>query len=206
MGKADKEMLEAKIAEGEKKERKEKMDAFNKKMKKKRKGFFSDFKKFISKGNVIDLSVGVVIGGAFGKITSSLVADIIMPLVGLAVGGLDVSQWKIVLKEAVLAADGVTVEAAEVAVRYGNFLQMILDFLIIAFSIFCVLRVIMHSKRKAEAKAAAEAAEAKAKADAEAKAAAEAAAEAAAAAQKKIEDERAEELALLREIRDSLKK
>ena len=164
--------------------------------------FFSDFKKFISKGNVIDLSVGVVIGGAFGKITSSLVADIIMPLVGLAVGGLDVSQWKIVLKEAVMAADGVTVEAAEVAVRYGNFLQMILDFLIIAFSIFCVLRVIRHSKRKAEAKAAAEAAEAKAKADAEAKAAAEAAA----AAQKKIEDERAEELALLREIRDSLKK
>jgi large-conductance mechanosensitive channel len=81
-----------------------------------------------------------------------------------------------------------------------------LDFLIIAFSIFCVLRVIMHSKRKAEVKAAAEAAEAKAKADAEAKIAAEAAAAEAAAAQKKIEDERAEELALLREIRDSLKK
>ena len=164
--------------------------------------FWSDFKKFISKGNVIDLSVGVVIGGAFGKITSSLVADIIMPLVGLAVGGLDVSQWKIVLKEAVMAADGVTVEAAEVAVRYGNFLQMILDFLIIAFSIFCVLRVVMYSKRKAEAQAAAEAAEAKTKADAEAKEAAEKAA----AAQKKIDDERAEELALLREIRDSLKK
>lgn len=168
--------------------------------------FWSDFKKFISKGNVIDLSVGVVIGGAFGKITSSLVADIIMPLVGLAVGGLDVSQWKIVLKEAVLAADGVTVEAAEVAVRYGNFLQMILDFLIIAFSIFCVLRVVMRSKRKAEAQAAAESAEAKAKADAEAKEAAEKAAAETAAAQKKIDDERAEELALLREIRDSLKK
>ena len=168
--------------------------------------FWSDFKKFISKGNVIDLSVGVVIGGAFGKITSSLVADIIMPLIGLAVGGLDVSQWKIVLKEAVLAADGVTVEAAEVAVRYGNFLQMILDFLIIAFSIFCVLRVVMHSKKKAEAQAAAEAAEAKAKADAEAKVAAEKAAAEAATAQKKIDDERAEELALLREIRDSLKK
>ena len=168
--------------------------------------FWSDFKKFISKGNVIDLSIGVVIGGAFGKITSSLVADIIMPLVGLAVGGLDVSQWKIVLKEAVLAADGVTVEAAEVAVRYGNFLQMILDFLIIAFSIFCVLRVVMHSKKKAEAQAAAEAAEAKAKADAEAKEAADKAAAEAAAAQKKIADELAEELALLREIRDSLKK
>ena len=168
--------------------------------------FWSDFKKFISKGNVIDLSVGVVIGGAFGKITSCLVADIIMPLVGLAVGGLDVSQWKIVLKEAVLAADGVTVEAAEVAVRYGNFLQMILDFLIIAFSIFCVLRVVMYSKKKAEAQAAAEAAEAKTKADAEAKEAADKAAAEAAAAQKKIADERAEELALLREIRDSLKK
>ena len=167
--------------------------------------FWSDFKKFISKGNVIDLSVGVVIGGAFGKITSSLVADIIMPLVGLAVGGLDVSQWKIVLKEAVLAADGVTVEAAEVAVRYGNFLQMILDFLIIAFGIFCVLRVVMYSKKKAEAQAAAEAAEAKAKADAEAKEAADKAAAEAAAAQKKIADERAEEFALLREIRDSLK-
>ena len=168
--------------------------------------FWSDFTKFSSKGNVIDLSVGVVIGGAFGKITSSLVADIIMPLVGLAVGGLDVSQWKIVLKEAVLAADGVTVEAAEVAVRYGNFLQMILDFLIIAFSIFCVLRVVMHSKKKAEAQAAAEAAEAKTKADAEAKEAADKAAAEAAAAQKKIAEERAEELALLREIRDSLKK
>ena len=168
--------------------------------------FWSDFKKFISKGNVIDLSVGVVIGGAFGKITSSLVADVIMPLVGMVVGGLDVSQWKWVLKEAVLAADGVTVETAEVAVRYGNFLQMILDFLIIAFSIFCVLRVVMHSKKKAEAQAAAEAAEAKAKADAEAKEAADKAAAEAAAAQKKIADERAEELALLREIRDSLKK
>jgi len=168
--------------------------------------FWSDFKKFISKGNVIDLSVGVVIGGAFGKITSSLVADIIMPLVGLAVGGLDVSQWKIVLKEAVLAADGVTVEAAEVAVRYGNFLQMILDFLIIAFSIFCVVRVINKLREKASEEERKAAEEAKAKADAEAKEKAAAEAEAAAAAQKKIEDERAEELALLRQIAESLKK
>ena len=70
------------------------------------KKFFEEFKAFAMRGNVIDLAVGVVIGGAFGKITSSLVADIIMPLVGLAVGGLDVSQWKIVLKEAVLNAEG----------------------------------------------------------------------------------------------------
>ena len=112
--------------------------------------FWQDFKKFISKGNVIDMSVGVVIGGAFGKITSSLVADVIMPLVGMVVGGLDVSQWKWVLKEAVLAADGVTVETAEVAVRYGNFIQMVVDFLIVAFCIFCVLRVVMKIQKKFE--------------------------------------------------------
>ena len=168
--------------------------------------FWQDFKKFISKGNVIDMSVGVVIGGAFGKITSSLVADVIMPLVGMVVGGMDVSQWKWVLKEAVLAADGVTVETAEVAVRYGNFIQMILDFIIIAFSIFCVVRIINKIRDKANEDERKEAEEAKAKADAEAKAKAAAEAEAAAAAKKKIEDERAEELALLRQIAASLKK
>ena len=152
------------------------------------------------------MSVGVVIGGAFGKITSSLVADVINPLVGLAIGGLDIKDWKWVLKEAVMAADGVTVETAEVAVRYGNVIQMILDFIIIAFCIFCVLRVITKMKNKINEDELKEAAEAKAKADAEAKAKADAAAEAAAAAQKKLEDERAEELALLREIRDALKK
>ena len=102
--------------------------------------FWADFKTFISKGNVLDLAVGVVVGGAFGKITSSLVADIIMPLISLVAGGVNVSEWKIVLKEAVLDAEG-AVTAAEVAVRYGNFIQMILDFLIIALSIFAVLRV-----------------------------------------------------------------
>jgi len=167
--------------------------------------FWQDFKKFITKGNVLDMAVGVVIGGAFGKITSSLVADVIMPLVGLAVGGLNVSDWKIVLKEAVLDAEG-AVQTAEVAVRYGNFIQMILDFLIIAFSIFVVLRIITKLKNKMNEEELKEAAEAKAKADAEAKVKADAAAAEAAAAQKKIEDERAEELALLREIRDSLKK
>jgi len=167
--------------------------------------FWQDFKKFITKGNVLDMAVGVVIGGAFGKITSSLVADVIMPLVGLAVGGLNVSDWKIVLKEAVLDAEG-AVQTAEVAVRYGNFIQMILDFLIIAFSIFVVLRIITKQKNKMNEEELKEAAEAKAKADAEAKVKADAAAAEAAAAQKKIEDERAEELALLREIRDSLKK
>ena len=150
--------------------------------------FWSDFKTFIAKGNVLDMAVGVVIGGAFGKITSSLVADIIMPLIGLAVGGLDVSEWKIVLKEAVLDAEG-AVTTAEVALRYGNFIQTILDFLIIALSIFCVLRIIMKAKADAEAKAEKE------KADAEA-----------AAEKQRLLDERAEEMALLRDIAASLKK
>ena len=167
--------------------------------------FWSDFKKFIAKGNIIDMSVGVVIGGAFGKITSSLVNDVIMPLISLVVGGLDVTEWKLVLKEAVLDAEG-AVEAAEVAVRYGNFIQMILDFLIIAFSIFVVLRIMLRAKNKMNEEANKKAAEEKAAAE---KAAAEAKAQAdadAAAAAQKIADERAEELALLREIRDSLKK
>ncbi len=167
--------------------------------------FWSDFKKFITKGNIIDLSVGVVIGGAFGKITSSLVNDIIMPLISLVVGGLDVTDWKFVLKEAVLDAEG-AVQTAEVAVRYGNFIQMILDFLVIAFSIFVVLRVIMKAKARLHAEEEKKVAEAKAQADADAKAAADAAAAAAAEDAKKIADERAEELSLLREIRDSLKK
>lgn len=167
--------------------------------------FWSDFKKFISKGNILDMSVGVVVGGAFGKITASLVSDIIMPLISLVVGGLDVTDWKIVLKEAVLNADG-SVATAETALRYGSFIQTILDFIIIALSIFVVLRVIMRAKNRmheAEEKAAAEA---KAKADAKAKEAEEKAKAEAEAAQQKIAAERAEELALLREIRDSLKK
>ena len=167
--------------------------------------FWADFKKFITKGNIIDMSVGVVIGGAFGKITSSLVNDVIMPLIGLAVGGLDVSEWKYVLKEAILDAEG-AVQTAEVAIRYGNFIQMVLDFLIIAFSIFVVLRIMTKAKAKMHAAEAAAAAEAQAKADAEAKAAADAAAAAEAEKAEKIAAERAEELALLRDIRDSLKK
>lgn len=167
--------------------------------------FWQDFKKFISRGNVLDLSVGVVIGSAFGKITSSLVSDIIMPLVGLAVGGLDVTDWKVVLKEAVLDETGAVV-TAENALHYGNFIQTILDFLIIAFCIFCVLRVITKIKNKANEDEIKEKAEADAKAAAAAKEKADAEAAAAAAATKKREDERAEELALLREIRDSLKK
>ncbi len=169
------------------------------------KGFWADFKKFITKGNIIDLAVAVVVGGAFNKIVTGLVNNIIMPLVGLALGGLNVKDWKWVLKEAVLDETGAVV-TAENAVLYGEFIQLILDFLIIAFCIFVALRIMMKSKEKLNA---AEIAAAKQKADEEAaaKAAADEAAKAAAEAEiakQKAED--AEKLQLLREIRDSLKK
>ena len=112
--------------------------------------FGQDFKAFISKGNVVDMAVGVVVGGAFNKIVTSLVNDIIMPLVGLLVGGLNVTDWKWVIKEAVLDAEGAVV-TAENAVLYGNFIQNIIDFLIVAFTIFVVLRVFTKLQKKKDA-------------------------------------------------------
>ncbi len=112
--------------------------------------FISDFKEFAMKGNVLDMAVGVIIGGAFGKIVTSLVNDIIMPLVSILTGGLSFSDLKWVIKEA-------TEETAETALTYGTFIQNIVDFLIISFSIFCALRVMMNLKKKeAEAPAAPE--------------------------------------------------
>ena len=111
------------------------------------KKFFSEFKAFIAKGNVVDMAVAVIIGGAFGKIVTSLVNDIIMPLIGLLVGGLNVSDWKYVLKEAVVAADGTIIEA-ENALNYGNFIQLVIDFLIVAFCIFVALKVILAMQTK----------------------------------------------------------
>ena len=113
--------------------------------------FSEDFKAFIAKGNVIDMAVGVVIGGAFNKIVTSLVNDIIMPLVGLMMGGLSVSDWKWVIKEAVYDAEGVLV-TAENAVTYGNFIQTVIDFLIVALTIFVVLRVFTKMKKNREEK------------------------------------------------------
>ncbi|MBQ7661701.1 MAG: large-conductance mechanosensitive channel protein MscL [Clostridia bacterium] len=110
--------------------------------------FASDFKEFIAKGNVVDMAVGVVIGGAFNKIVTSLVNDIIMPLVGLLCGGLDVTDWKWVIRAADEAAG-----TAENALAYGNFIQAIIDFLIVAFTLFVVLRVFtkLQNARKKEA-------------------------------------------------------
>ena len=114
------------------------------------KKFFEEFKTFAMRGNVIDMAVGVVIGGAFGKITTSIVNDIIMPLISMITGGIDFSEWKWVLKEAVMAADGVTVETAEVAVNFGNTIAVVLDFIIIAFAVFCMVKALNKLHRKKE--------------------------------------------------------
>jgi len=122
----------------------------------KAKGFMGEFKAFIARGNVLDMAVGVVIGGAFGKISTSLVNDVIMPLISVLTGGVDFSNWKIVLKAAVAGADGAIDASTEIAIRYGAFLATILDFLIIAFAVFLMLKAIngFHDKlKKAEEEA-----------------------------------------------------
>ncbi|MCQ2203910.1 MAG: large-conductance mechanosensitive channel protein MscL [Bacteroidales bacterium] len=92
-----------------------------------------EFKDFAMRGNVVDMAVGVVIGGAFGKIVSSLVADVIMPPIGVLIGGVNFSDLKITLKAAAEGVDAVTL-------NYGNFLQVVIDFIIVAFSIFMLVK------------------------------------------------------------------
>lgn len=113
-------------------------------------GFISEFRQFIARGNVMDMAVGVIIGGAFGKISTSLVNDVIMPVISMLTGGISFDDWKIVLKAAVAGADGAIDSATEVAIRYGTFLATILDFLIIAFAVFCLIRAINNLHRKKE--------------------------------------------------------
>ena len=123
-------------------------------------GFIKEFKEFISKGNIFDMAVGVIIGSAFGKIVSSLVDDIIMPLVGMLIGGHDFS--------------GMTAKVGDATLKYGTFIQNIVDFLIVALCIFCVVKAMSKFKKKQEEAPAPE--------------------------------KPSEEVLLLREIRDSLKK
>lgn len=107
-----------------------------------------EFKEFAMKGNVVDMAVGVVIGGAFGKIVTSLVSDIIMPLISVITGGLTFTDWKWVIREAVM--EGETVVKPELALTWGNFIQVIFDFLIIALCIFMVIKGINKLKREPE--------------------------------------------------------
>jgi large conductance mechanosensitive channel len=114
-------------------------------------GMLQEFKEFAMKGNVVDLAVGVVIGAAFGKIVSALVDGVIMPIVGMAVGGVNFAELSVVLKEAVIGPDGKEVAAA-VAIKYGAFLQTVLDFVIVAFVLFLVIKA-MNRMKRAEAAA-----------------------------------------------------
>ena len=107
-------------------------------------GMMSEFKSFAMRGNVVDMAVGIVIGGAFGKIISSFVSDVLMPPIGLMMGGVDFKDLAIVLQEAVG-------ETAAVTMNYGAFIQTLVDFIIIAFAIFMVVRAMNNMKKKEEA-------------------------------------------------------
>lgn len=119
-------------------------------------GFIDEFKTFIAKGNVVDLAVGVIIGAAFGKIVDSLVGDVVMPILGKIIGGVNFTGLKIVLDPARPGPDGK--EIAEVAIKYGNFLQMSFNFVLMAFVVFCFVKAInaaraRMAKKEAEAPA-----------------------------------------------------
>ena len=115
-------------------------------------GMLKEFKSFAMKGNVLDLAVAVIIGGAFGKIITSFVNDVLMPPIGMLLGNADFSRLRIILKEgsaAVMDGDQVVTPAvAEVAIKYGAFVNTILDFLIVAFSIFMVVKAYNRTKKK----------------------------------------------------------
>ena len=111
--------------------------------------FLSDFREFAMRGNVVDMAVGVIIGGAFGKIITSLVNDIIMPGIGVLTGGTNFSEYKFVIKDAV--TQGEEIVTPEVAITWGAFVQTVVDFLIIAFCIFVAIRVMQNLRRKKEA-------------------------------------------------------
>ncbi len=109
-----------------------------------KKGFFAEFKAFVSRGNVIDMAVGIIVGGLFTAIVNSFVKDILNPILGLLVGGTDFGSLKIVLKAA-------TETTEELAIRYGNLLQNIIQFLLTAFVLFCLVRGINRVREKADA-------------------------------------------------------
>lgn len=113
------------------------------------KKMLQEFKTFAMRGNVVDMAVGIIIGGAFGKIVSSVVGDLIMPAVGLLVGGVNFTDLKIVMKDAVLEGDKVI--TPEVSLNYGNFIQVVFDFLIVAFAVFLLIKGINALNRKKEA-------------------------------------------------------
>jgi len=111
-------------------------------------GMISEFKEFAMRGNVIDMAVGIVIGGAFGKVVSSFVSDVLMPPIGRLTGNMDFSQMNWVIQEATTGEAGE--EIAEVTINYGMFLNSVIDFVIIAFAIFMVIKAMNAAKKKEE--------------------------------------------------------
>lgn len=112
------------------------------------KEILQEFKKFAMRGNVVDMAVGIIIGGAFGKIVSSVVSDIIMPPIGLLVGGVNFTDLKITMKDSVM--EGEKVISPAVTINYGNFIQITLDFIIIAFAVFLLVKGINALTKKKE--------------------------------------------------------
>ena len=117
---------------------------------------FQEFKKFISRGNVLDLAVGVIIGGAFGAVVKSLVADVIMPPIGLLLGGVDFTNLFVVLGEGSYETLDAAKEAGAASVNYGVFFNNVISFLIVAFAVFMMVKALNSAKRKEEAAPAAE--------------------------------------------------
>lgn len=204
-----------------KKDLDDRIDEVVKDQRKKAKSFWGDFKKFISKGNVIDLATAVVIGTAFNKIVNGLVNFILTPLISLMIDGIDMTSWKYIIREEVLDDAGEVV-VSELSLQYGAWLQTVIDFLVVALFIFLALRFILRAKEKFNEKEKAKRAEAdrikkeeadriaaeeKAEADriaAEAKAEAERAAEEERRIREKFLYESEEQVALLRDIKDLL--
>lgn len=112
-------------------------------------GIIKEFKTFAMKGNVMDMAVGIIIGGAFGKIVASFVSDVLMPPLGLLMGGVNFTDLKITIKDAAVSEAGDAIAA--VTVNYGNFIQVTVDFLIIAFAIFMMIKAMNSMKKKEEA-------------------------------------------------------
>ena len=125
-------------------------------VKEKKKGFFGEFKEFIMRGNVLDMAIGVIIATAFGAITTSLINNILMPLIGLLFGGIDLAKWNIVLKEAVMNGDEVVSEA--VVLGIGTFITAIINFILIAFVVFLIVKAMnkINELKKKEEEAPAE--------------------------------------------------
>ena len=198
MGQADLDAIEARIEAGERKEKAEKIKKMKKEMKTKRDGFFKDFKKFITRGNVLDMAVGVIVGGAFTAIINALSNNILKPvinfLLALVLGKDTLSEIFTILKPAyVLDENGVATAEIDIAnsiyIDWGAFISAIINFLLIAFTLFVIVRIINNVRKRMDAKELAEAA-AKAKAEEEKKKAEEAAKAEAAAAAAKAEADR----------------